>query len=701
MKLLKKRMKGLIAIFIIVCMLFEVGSLDVLVKAANIMVNEFSTITDTSIEYGESIVALSGGAFLLESNIPNYSVDSLILPTNKTEPVYDDFSDLIGRDVSGIVGTTTSAAEGTPVPSDVSPVDVAYSNVTYDLYGYAATVSAINIAGKYNTFGGTWGHLTQITFESLTPYSYTLNVSSSMDATLGTIQGTLPIAYSDSGVFLPMDERQLTGSAYAGNILKGWRIDYDGDGNIDSSDYNLGDNILYDLVSNRVPNGAVINVFPIYESNQYGVKFDLNGGHCDFQYVPQFADVNTPPTTPDQIQIQSLDGVPEKTGYTFLGWSLNQNATTADYTAGSYFDAPAGTVAGNMFTLYAIWKQNKIVLQFNGSGGYYMQGGEIVTYYDSPQYNYSENIVMPSAATCPFQSEGMHLTGWGCMETGVEYLAGQTINVTTFSSDPWATELEGVYCYSFYAMWDYNKYNLAFHTNGGVGSDFSMVLSNQTIDFSTGTFRDVFPACSFTRSGYRFIGWSVNSTDSGSDVVMPGTAIPIEMISDLQEHDATVDLYAIWEPIPYTVRYNANGGNGEMADQTGVMSGVATILYANQFTNVEYIFAGWATSASGPVEYADQGTISHLASEIGQVIELFAVWKEIEKPPVEEPIEPVPGPTPSDPILVGIGTVHLTAGQAYYLGGDSAYRINGGSTRYPYGTIFYVPSSGNYTISAY
>lgn len=314
-----------------------------------------------------------------------------------------------------------------------------------------------------------------------------------------------------------------------------------------------------------------------------------------------------------------------------------------------------------------------------------------------------------------------------------------------------------------------NSFKLTFDGNGGTvnydPSDYTFLYMEGSDYYSLTD-----ETAGAERPGFRFAGWS-----DTSDGTIPLDDIRMDF-SNL-ENEKTV--YAIWEPIPYEIRFNQNGGDGAMNNQIRIPSGTPTALNANQYTNVEHIFAGWATSASGPVEYADQGLVSFLANEIGQIFDLFAVWsklykvsfdgnggsgemdtianlvegvgttlpaspfvkegytfegwatsadatvaqygdgasftyspsvagetvvlyavwKEVENP--TDPIEPVPGPTPSDPIMVGIGNVHLNAGQAYYFGGDSAYRVNGGSTRYPYGTSFYVPSSGTYTISAY
>lgn len=66
------------------------------------------------------------------------------------------------------------------------------------------------------------------------------------------------------------------------------------------------------------------------------------------------------------------------------------------------------------------------------------------------------------------------------------------------------------------------------------------------------------------------------------------------------------------------VTFNANGGSGSMANQT---ASSATNLTANTFTRSGFTFAGWATSASGTVAYADGASYTFASSTT-----LYAVW---------------------------------------------------------------------------
>ncbi|MBR3246631.1 InlB B-repeat-containing protein [Candidatus Saccharibacteria bacterium] len=96
-----------------------------------------------------------------------------------------------------------------------------------------------------------------------------------------------------------------------------------------------------------------------------------------------------------------------------------------------------------------------------------------------------------------------------------------------------------------------------------------------------------------------------------------------------ENHDTfggrTVELYATMN---YTVHFDANGGEGEMADVVVPGSGRLT---RNSFTKVDYVFNGWNTSASGDgASFGDWSYVNQIAKP-GQTITLYAQWAECIK----------------------------------------------------------------------
>ena len=122
------------------------------------------------------------------------------------------------------------------------------------------------------------------------------------------------------------------------------------------------------------------------------------------------------------------------------------------------------------------------------------------------------------------------------------------------------------------------------------------------------------PECEFIApEGKQFKAWEIDGAE------YPVNA-PVTVTAD-------ITVKALWEDAPpapaeYTVRFNANGGGGTMADVTGI-SGSYT-LPACGFTEPEgKQFRGWSTSADGSV-------ISGTTYEVSSDTTFYAIWESKE-----------------------------------------------------------------------
>ena len=188
--------------------------------------------------------------------------------------------------------------------------------------------------------------------------------------------------------------------------------------------------------------------------------------------------------------------------------------------------------------------------------------------------------------------------------TGTQYYTknGKSNHVWD-KSDPTAT---------LYAYWNVNTYSVAYNANGGSGS---MSNSSHTYDTAKNL-----TANAFTKTGYTFAGWNTKADGSGTNYADKASVKNLSA-----ENQATVTLYAKWTPITYTVKYNANGGSGSMSSSSHTYD-TAKNLTANAFTKTGSTFAGWATSASGSVAYADKASVKNLSSTSGATVNLYAKW---------------------------------------------------------------------------
>lgn len=160
------------------------------------------------------------------------------------------------------------------------------------------------------------------------------------------------------------------------------------------------------------------------------------------------------------------------------------------------------------------------------------------------------------------------------------------------------------------------EYTLTFSANGGIGSIESIAkFENEEI---------VLPTEGFTRTDYEFTCW--NALADGSGTSYAGGA-KFKLTTD------TI-LYAQWKKsempenssesetkASYIIKFDANGGTGEMNEIT-VEAGSEVTISANTFSRDEWAFAGWNTKSDGTgTPHDDKAKITLNAD-----ITLFAQW---------------------------------------------------------------------------
>jgi|GEM_PF-5152254 len=101
-------------------------------------------------------------------------------------------------------------------------------------------------------------------------------------------------------------------------------------------------------------------------------------------------------------------------------------------------------------------------------------------------------------------------------------------------------------------------------------------------------------ACAFTRTKYRFAGWSRTATGA---VEYPDTA-------SFSSGNANVTLYAQWV----------------IAERT--INGSSIYLPVNAYSRLGYEFAGWPLSAEGPIQYTNQAKFQFVDANVT----LYAQW---------------------------------------------------------------------------
>lgn len=148
------------------------------------------------------------------------------------------------------------------------------------------------------------------------------------------------------------------------------------------------------------------------------------------------------------------------------------------------------------------------------------------------------------------------------------------------------------------------SYTITYDANGGTGAPAAMTKwQGETVTISS---------TKPTRTNYTFLGWSTSASATvQDDAYDPG---------DLYSADANLTLYAVWKNHTYIVSYDANGGTGAPENQIKI-HGENLQLSVVKPIRTNYIFKGWATTATGGVAYEAGGYYVTNAS-----IKLYAVW---------------------------------------------------------------------------
>lgn len=169
-------------------------------------------------------------------------------------------------------------------------------------------------------------------------------------------------------------------------------------------------------------------------------------------------------------------------------------------------------------------------------------------------------------------------------------------------------------------------YVLTFSTgNHGTGADHTeKVIEGDNVGLSGGGFQ---------ATGYEHIGWStsISATEPLTSYIMPAK---------------NSTLYAVWNPISYTIKFHANGGSGTMNDQKMVYAKEAN-LNENTFTlqksvsynvnegqlsgspneKISFLFQGWSKTSTGSVNFSNKAAVTNLASTQDAIVNLYAVWE--------------------------------------------------------------------------
>lgn len=190
---------------------------------------------------------------------------------------------------------------------------------------------------------------------------------------------------------------------------------------------------------------------------------------------------------------------------------------------------------------------------------------------------YGEAVQLPAN---PFTRSGCIFIGWATSKADTKKGVVKFKNKAEVKN---MTANGGIV--ALYAVWAKPTYKVAFNANGGTGK---MAAQAMTYGKAMALRKNV-----FTKKGYVFAGWATSKANAKKGVIAYANA---QMVKNLRTDGGTMTLYAGWAKPKYKVAFNANGGTGNMAEQT-FKYGKAGKLAACKFKAPKgCMFAGWATS---------------------------------------------------------------------------------------------------------
>ncbi len=351
--------------------------------------------------------------------------------------------------------------------------------------------------------------------------------------------------------------------------------------------------------------GSMVMLYAQWRPNSCRLEFHGNGGAGYIEGQTVTYDAET------RIESNTF----KREGFVFCGWARIADVDVAEYGNGaSVLNVTNENNA--VVDLYAIWSPEKPNdadtvwaderIADNRDGVRKTSVSELIsygTYWNADAPNGTELRVALDGSVVKSTSTGAADVA-GVFECEIPLVYG----VQTLTLD------HGLLSYSAQFA---NGYLVGFDANGGRGE-----MEQQ--GFAYGERKNIC-ANQFTKTGYQIAGWSALPK---LDVVKVQDGECVEDLTDALglEPGARVLLTAVWKPNTYQIRFNANGGTGEMENQA-LRYDSADNLAKNHFIREGYVFAGWATNPWAVTgTYSDLGEVKNLTAVDGAVLDLYAVW---------------------------------------------------------------------------
>ena len=316
-----------------------------------------------------------------------------------------------------------------------------------------------------------------------------------------------------------------------------------------------------------------------------------------------------------------------KPGYHFTGWTCETSGhttsteTLCEVTANQVQTLFTAHPEQRVFRFTAQFEPNQFTVQFEKNADNVTGNMASQTF----KYAGTGNVSLNQNA---FVRPGYRFLGWSetSGKQGVVYADQAKFQGVTYYK---GTEIKNNDIITLYAQWeklpeitiDYTPFpedlgTVTLNPAEGPSKEALSPQSIYTVSETGSPDHQVRGATAKPKDGCTFKGWYDQQENQCSKDL---SFVPQAGTDNLYQSGSYV---AVFEAQQYTLRFNANGGEGTMEDLT-YTHGQDQSLTKCGFTRAGYDFLGWATAADGNVAYHDQQSLS-----ITQDTTLYAVWKQ-------------------------------------------------------------------------
>lgn len=355
-----------------------------------------------------------------------------------------------------------------------------------------------------------------------------------------------------------------------------------------------------------------------FKTNEYTYRFNANGG------TGSMSDIKAKHGTSVKIPTSTF----KKDYYTQTDWNTVAGGTGTKYTLGGTISGYSGK-DGDVVTLYAQWRKNKVSISYHANGGKMGSGsgadykigtdgdilkgssklmntgiyGELITGEDTVNDLY--NVYAVGYVT--LVKTGYHTVTTSDWNTQTNGSGKSYDSMLAYKATDFADLKDSDKSVTLYANWKPNNYKVRYNGNGATSG--TMTDSSHVYDTVNSLTKNA-----YARTGYTFTGWNTKADGKGT-AYANGASVKNLTASK----DEVVTLYAQWKANRYTLTYNANGGT--------VSTSSKTLQYGDAFGTLPtpkrdgHRFLGWYTSATG-------GTKISEATKIGaENTTIYAHWE--------------------------------------------------------------------------